>query len=474
MNSNDSPMAPPTVRIELMRPKRTSLMITACRLLLLGGLLWCPGQRESLAAETGPGAIQASTNTAQPRHPGASGNLESIADQEIAALGAALTNQMNRLLEQHQKRSPAASPEIIVLAIGALVVLVVLFRKILPILANRLNASDEAAATAAISATNLAEEKALSDFYSSFRVGAPVIARPAPVAEVAARILPVQPKVYDPREFFRIATQHLGTIRALFSVAGRTASEADRQTVLGNLAGLITTIKNDATRPELLPIWQMTTALEGLLRQLGSKATNVTPSTLRTLSTTPPIRVLAVDDDSLSRHAVSFALKKALDQPDLACNGEEAMALAAHQAYDAIFLDVQMPGMDGFELCAKIQATVANGTTPVVFVTCRNDFDTRAKCSLSGAQELIGKPFLTFEVAVKALTIILRTRLQKRQPELARRLTEKSVASLATHTGAKPAGVKPAAASPTSTTSSPSASPAPARPVIATPALAKP
>jgi len=51
--------------------------------------------------------------------------------------------------------------------------------------------------------------------------------------------------------------------------------------------------------------------------------------------------------------ALSFALKKAFNEPDLAPDGETALALAARQTYDVIFVDVEMPGMDGFELCKK-------------------------------------------------------------------------------------------------------------------------
>jgi CheY-like chemotaxis protein len=132
------------------------------------------------------------------------------------------------------------------------------------------------------------------------------------------------------------------------------------------------------------------------------------------LVSNPPIRLLAVDDDSISRHAVSFGLRKALNKPDLAENGEAALALASQIAYDVIFLDVQMPGMNGFETCAKIHATEVNRATPIVFVTCQSDFDARAKSTLSGGNDLIGKPFLIFEITVKALTLAFRGRLQRR------------------------------------------------------------
>jgi CheY-like chemotaxis protein len=175
----------------------------------------------------------------------------------------------------------------------------------------------------------------------------------------------------------------------------------------------------------------MASALEGLVKQLTNKVGNVNPSTLRTVAgavdllddlckpgvkanllTSPPLRLLAVDDDAICRQAVSLALKKALNKPDLAENGDMALILASQHAYDVIFLDVQMPGMDGFELCSKIHETLLNRSTPVVFVTSQGDFDARAQSILSGGSDLMAKPFLTFEITVKALTFILRGRLQ--------------------------------------------------------------
>jgi CheY-like chemotaxis protein len=174
----------------------------------------------------------------------------------------------------------------------------------------------------------------------------------------------------------------------------------------------------------------MATGLEGLLKQLTDKMTNVTPSTMRTISgavdlignlcapslksdlaTNPPIRLLAVDDDRISRNVISFALKKSLHQPDLAEDGKAALVLAENGAYDVIFLDIQMPAMDGFELCKRIHSTNLNRQTPVVFVTCQSDFEARAQAALVGGLDLIAKPYLTFEIALKALTMVLRRRL---------------------------------------------------------------
>jgi PleD family two-component response regulator len=198
----------------------------------------------------------------------------------------------------------------------------------------------------------------------------------------------------------------------------------------------INLLKEQAGMSELLPVWLMASALEGLLEQLSLNASDVTSSVLKTiagavdflealcvrdldptLATKTPIQLLAVDDDPVCRQAISLALKKAFKAPDLATHGEAALALAADQNYDVIFLDVEMPGMDGFELCSKIHETALNRTTPVVFVTRHSDFNFRAKSTLLGGEDLIAKPYLSCEITLKALTLALRCRLENHRAE---------------------------------------------------------
>src|SRR6185503_18255293 len=126
----------------------------------------------------------------------------------------------------------------------------------------------------------------------------------------------------------------------------------------------------------------------------------------------PPISVLAVDDDPLCLRAVVFALQKAEMTPDIAADGEKAVALAAEKSYDVIFMDIQMPGIDGLTAAGKIREIEKNQTTPVVFVTVQSDFHTRAKSSLMGGTDLLAKPYLMFEITLKALMLAMRKRLQ--------------------------------------------------------------
>jgi CheY-like chemotaxis protein len=317
------------------------------------------------------------------------------------------------------------------LGIAALILLAggLVVRRLAPLLGEYLNARYNpwlSLAVANSSANILAEEKTFAEFIAAFRIG-PEIPAPLPGATGRNR------KAIDPlREFFAGMPKQLMALRNLLQQVRPAADPALGKKSIEDLRREIGLLKSMAGLPDVLPIWQMACALDGLLTQLAGKAQNVTLSTLRTiaqaldllellavpglkrdLAVDPPIRLLAVDDDPISRHAISFALKKALNQPDLAPNADAALPLTRENLYDVIFLDVQMPGMDGFELCSKIHEGGLNQKTPVVFVTCQSDFEARAKSTLAGGHDLMGKPFLTFEITLKALTLVLRGRLER-------------------------------------------------------------
>ena len=234
-------------------------------------------------------------------------------------------------------------------------------------------------------------------------------------------------------KFLTDAPGQIRQLRKLLQEIGRQSEESKRQKSLNNLGLHLRRFKGMSALPQLAPVLKLVSALDDLVGQLVEKCDRATPSMLRTvgsaldlleglcradlpadLCTNPPIRLLAVDDEPLCRHALNSALKKGVTPPDLAENGPAALKLAAKESYDVIFLDVQMPGMDGFELCSRIHETDRNRTAPVVFVTLNSDFNARAKSTLSGGSDLIAKPFLTFEITVKALTLALRKRLQSR------------------------------------------------------------
>jgi CheY-like chemotaxis protein len=137
------------------------------------------------------------------------------------------------------------------------------------------------------------------------------------------------------------------------------------------------------------------------------------PGMKEDLAINPPIHMLVVDDDLVACRTLVGTLQTAFNKPESVENGEAALALALEKPFDVIFMDVVMPGMDGFEVCSKIRDTVPNRATPVVFVTGHRDFDARAQMSRNGGNDLMEKPLLTSEITVKALTFALRSRLQQ-------------------------------------------------------------
>lgn len=171
-------------------------------------------------------------------------------------------------------------------------------------------------------------------------------------------------------------------------------------------------------------------ALEALLRELFEKPKNINTSTMRTVAAVidflgilfekgpaldkrqvPPAQVLVVDDEAISRRAVTYALEKAKLKAVSVEDPEVAYQLLSEKSFDLVFLDVDMPRMNGFELCAKLRSLPAHKKTPVVFVTGLNDLESRANSMVSGGNDFIAKPFLFIELAVKALVFVMRGRL---------------------------------------------------------------
>ena len=178
-------------------------------------------------------------------------------------------------------------------------------------------------------------------------------------------------------------------------------------------------------------------ALEALLKELFEKPQSVNASALRTVAATIDFigllferglqgsedvsgsNILVVDDEAISRRAVSHSLEKARLKAQTVDSGAAALDLLAKSPVDLIFLDIDMPSMTGFEVCAKIRTLAGHKKTPVVFVTSLNDFESRANSTMSGGNDFIAKPFLFMELAVKALVHLLRPRLAPAKRALA-------------------------------------------------------
>ncbi len=126
----------------------------------------------------------------------------------------------------------------------------------------------------------------------------------------------------------------------------------------------------------------------------------------------PASKILVVDDEVISRRAIIYALEKTQLPSTGVDDPGEALKLLSASDFDLVFLDVDMPVMTGFELCAKLRKLPHHKKTPVLFVTALSDFDSRTSSTMAGGNDFIAKPFLFIELTVKALMHVLRGKVQ--------------------------------------------------------------
>ena len=104
-------------------------------------------------------------------------------------------------------------------------------------------------------------------------------------------------------------------------------------------------------------------------------------------------RVLIVDDEESMRLLLAKILATQLKaEVTLAGTCEQALRLAGNYAYDAILLDLLMPGVGGFEVLREIRRASPNAATPVIVVSVLSDQATKDRCLKAGASAYVVKP----------------------------------------------------------------------------------
>ncbi|HTL16853.1 MAG TPA: response regulator [Patescibacteria group bacterium] len=368
---------------------------------------------------------------------------------------ATLTNQL--IVADRRAQATAESGNGLgtyMLIIAGLVTGVIVMRKVMPVLSTQASAGKSSTCEPASTVTVNpgAHEEAFAGYLQEFNAdqsgrGAKDqsnttrdVAKPAPEPQL---VLPFEPMLVAHVN----ALDQVTTVRALFLDLNRTTDEKARQEILSDLLTAVRGLRKGLRVSAAYSVGQMASALEALLSKLTAQKESLSASAMRTLAgaidllpalcspgvrsdlaSNPVISLLAVDDDAVSRHALTCALKRFWARTDLANDGQEGLSLAQTRPYDLIFVDIEMPVMDGFELCSRIHSTALNPVTPVVFVTSHNDLPSRAKSSLAGGFEFLGKPFLGSELTAKALTLVLKRRLQlSLQPLITERAREQSI-----------------------------------------------
>jgi two-component sensor histidine kinase/DNA-binding response OmpR family regulator len=117
--------------------------------------------------------------------------------------------------------------------------------------------------------------------------------------------------------------------------------------------------------------------------------------------------VLVVDDDINMRKLACRTLKEASFEVEVAVNGEEALSLFKFSQPDIVLVDVMMPGMDGFSLCAALRSMHRGKHIPILMITGAGDIQSIKRAYEVGATDFVSKPF-NWLILIQRLQYMLR------------------------------------------------------------------
>ena len=126
----------------------------------------------------------------------------------------------------------------------------------------------------------------------------------------------------------------------------------------------------------------------------------------------PAIRILVVDDEPAIRRALRPPLMELGFQLAEASRGEEALQALRSVAYDAVLLDINMPGIGGIETLRRIRTFAPR--LPVLMLTVRDDEEDKVQALELGADDYVTKPFSTRELIARIRSAVRRVRAPAR------------------------------------------------------------
>jgi len=119
-----------------------------------------------------------------------------------------------------------------------------------------------------------------------------------------------------------------------------------------------------------------------------------------------PPRILIVDDERPNRELLKVMLTPEGFLPLTAASGEDALAMVAQQPPDLILLDIMMPGMDGYQVAAKLKGDLSTRNIPVIMVTALDDRNARMLGLSAGAEDFLTKPVDRAELCVRVRNLL--------------------------------------------------------------------
>jgi two-component system OmpR family response regulator len=123
------------------------------------------------------------------------------------------------------------------------------------------------------------------------------------------------------------------------------------------------------------------------------------------------VRVLIVEDDVKMASLVRRGLLEESIEADVAIKGEDALAISESTDYDAIVLDVMLPGIDGFDTCRQLRT--AGVWAPVLMLTARDTVEDRVRGLDGGADDYLVKPFSFAELLARLRALVRRQPVER-------------------------------------------------------------
>jgi two-component system OmpR family response regulator len=123
------------------------------------------------------------------------------------------------------------------------------------------------------------------------------------------------------------------------------------------------------------------------------------------------MRVLIVEDKVKMASLLRRALRGEGMAADVAVRGEDALWMVGATRYDAVVLDVMLPGIDGIETCRRLRSSGV--WTPVLMLTARNQLEDRVAGLDGGADDYLAKPFELAELAARLRALVRREPIQR-------------------------------------------------------------
>jgi two-component system, OmpR family, response regulator len=135
------------------------------------------------------------------------------------------------------------------------------------------------------------------------------------------------------------------------------------------------------------------------------------PAFIVPVQTVGAVRVLIVEDRAKMAGLIRRGLRKEGIASDIASRGEDAIWMAEATEYDAIVLDIMLPGVDGFEVCRRLRD---DGVwTPVLMLTARDGVRDRVTGLDGGADDYLTKPFSYAELLARLRALVRRGTVER-------------------------------------------------------------